>query len=283
MTSPGDLITRHGQYEWLRNGGSSPILLNGDGPIIYKITKLDGLFGLPELRQQDIDRQAGDGWIPNTSFYSGRMLIADLVVLAENDYQMMQALEAAMDSFQAEDADGTLCLYRPRVGKRLIYCRVTRAAWPSTSSVVNGVARGVLEIKAHDPRIYSIYENELVVVLAPGVTSGGGVVFMGGTWRRGSPVTITVAGPGTDVRISNSDDSNRQIKFTGTIGSGTTLTVDTKQLTVIDQLGADQSTLLSRDNQWWELHKGSNTIGVNRTGSTGTLTVRVRWRDANVI
>jgi hypothetical protein len=196
----------------------------------------------------------------------------------------MQMLMDTQEALQPEDADGVMAFRKARVGTRMIYCRPERVAFPSNSDVARGTAKGVAQWKAHDPRIYSIYEQITTITLGPGVLSGSANVYMGGNWKRdGVPSRrVEVNGPGTNVRVANSNHDNRTFKLNGTLASNQTILLNTWDLTVWDQ-GADVSAtgLLSRDSRWWQLQRGENTITVNRDSpGSGTLVVKVYHRDA---
>lgn len=279
----GDLITRDGQYEFRTGTGDHSILFNSGEPGIL-MTKLDGLFGLPDFRGTDYPKQGKDGSVPGNTLYADRTLTGDVEVLANSESQMMQSLMDVMEAMQPDGVDGTLVFRKARLGTRLIYCRPLRAAFPSTSEVVHGRAVGAVQWVAHDPRIYSLYENTTTITLGPGVTSASENVYMGGNWRRGVPCKVEVNGPGAAPRISNAAHSGRTIKLTPTMPSNQTLLLDTGRLTVLD-VGNDVSAVgyLARDSQWWELQKGDNAITVNRSSSTGTMVVKIYSRDAYVL
>lgn len=276
-----DRIEQDGQYQFNPANSDHEVLFNGRGSPQIKMIDLEGLFGLPEQRRVDVERQATDGGIPGTPFYGLRILTGNITVLADSLWDGHQAIMDLTESFQADDQDGVLIFQKPRVGKRLIYCRPSRLSIPSNSDVWSGIARGAVQWEAYDPRIYAFYEQTTTITLAPGENAGSADVYMGGNWRRGSPCRIQIDGPGTNVIVANNDDDNRQIRLDGAIGSGTSLMLDTGRLTVTNvATGDSERTRLARDNQWWELNKGANTISVSRTTTVGTLVVKVFHRDA---
>lgn len=280
----GDRIHRDGQYEFQTATGDHSILFNGDDMPQIKMLKLDGLYGLPEQRKADSERQAADGLISGTSWYLGRILTGDIAVLADSEYEMQQMIMDLGEAMQEDDQDGMLVLQKARIGKRVIFCRPEKLAIPSTYDVAKGLGKGAIQWVAHDPRIYSFYEQQVTITIAPGQTSGQATAYMGGNWKRGVPCTIAVNGPGQDPRISNAAHNDREIRLEGLLGSGDVVVIDTGRLTVKDFPSGDSLTsMLALDSQWWALQKGDNVITVNRSTSAGTMTVVVSWRDAYVL
>lgn len=276
-----DRIEHDGQYQFNPANSDHEILFNGRQHPLIKMLKLDGLFGMPEQRVQNVDRQARDGAIPGTPFYGMRVLSAEVAVLANSNWDTHQMLMDVTEALQLDNEDGVLIFRKPRVGTRLIYCRPTRVAMPSVSDVASGLTRGVIEWEAYDPRIYSIYLHTTTITVGPGETSAAETVHMGGNWRRGSPCIVEITGPGSDIIVANSHDNNRQIRLNAPVASNETLLLDTGRLTVTDVgTGESRRSKLARDNQWWELQRGNNTISAQRSTSSGTMVVKIYHRNA---
>lgn len=276
-----DRIEQDGQYQFNPANSDHEILFNGRDHPLVKVMSMQGLFGLPELRKQNFERQAGDGGIPGTPFYSLRIITAEVAVLANTRWDTHQAIMDITEALQADSEDGVLLFRKPRVGTRMVWCRPTRLAFPSNNDTWTGMARGVIEWEAYDPRIYSAHLKTLTISVPPGQTSAVGTLHMAGNWRRGVPALVEITGPGSDIIVANNDHENRQLRLNAPVASNETLLLDTGRYTVTDVgTGESRRSKLARDNQWWHLVKGDNVISAQRSTNVGTMTVKVYYRDA---
>lgn len=267
----GDLIVQNYQVEfnnWL-----------GGAATEYIIERVEGFFGMGDIEPNDnaAGKTRGEYLGPGTE--AGKTITFDVIATA--DYQ--EDMEAKMDFLGSVFAftNGTIPLITMRPGKvkRFISAQARRNSFDSDYSMAHGTARGSVEFRCPDPRWYSLAEAQTTMVIPAGQASTAAVIYSDGLSESPS-VRLELDGPCTNPRISNGNDSNRQMKFDLVMGAGDTLVVDVKQRTVLLN-GVDvYKAVVRRDNQWWVLRPGNNPITYNRTGTTGSSVLDVFTRDA---
>jgi phage-related protein len=268
----GDLVVAN--YQYVYQG-----VLLGSGTN-YRTEKVEGLLSMPDLEVFDSDRNDDHGAYVGRSLLRPRIVQMDVAVLMETLATMtdmetaLRTLSTALNPLPGRTT-AQLVFQRPGTGKRYVNARCTRRSFPSTYEVPHGLARGAIEFKCADPRIYSLTETSVAIVLT-GVSSNSGTVTNGGDFPH-RPV-LEILGPAVNPRISNAQDGNKSIKVDITLSAAETLIIDTFNRTVT-LAGANRYDVVRNDNQWWELKPGANTITMNRTGTTGNATLTVKERD----
>lgn len=268
----GDLVVKDYQYEY------RGVLLGSSTS--YKTEKVEGLLSMPSLEVFDSERQDDHGAYAGRSLLRPRIIQADVSILVETvtastDIEtIMRTLFTALNPMPGRTT-AQLVFQRPGSGKRYVNARPTRRSFPSVFEVPHGLARGSIEWKCADPRIYSLTESTTSISLVS-VSSNSGVVTNGGDFPHAPILEIT--GPAVNPRISNVQDSNRSIKLDITLSAAETLVVDTFNKTVT-LAGVNRYDVVRNDNQWWQLQPGANTVTMNRTGTTGSAILAVKERD----
>lgn len=274
----GELVVKDYQIEYRG-------LLIGSGTS-YIIESLDGLTSVPESRSNDQDRQDGHGAHPGLDLLSGRRMMLELVITGAPGADTEGKRRAATNVFQVSKNSGIvehpLHTQRPGRGKVFVNCRARRSAFVSTYEAAHGVWRGVIELFASDPRVYSNTETSTQIDIAQGSSSATQQnVVMNGDFLDGVQPVIELQGPTNNPRIQNINDNNRSLRLDVVMGAGQVMLIDMHKKTVtID--GIDRYDIVRNDNQWWSLLPGNNNILFTRTGTTGLSRLFIRKRDAYI-
>lgn len=268
----GDLVVANYQYEY------RGVLLGSNTS--YRTEKVDGLLSMPDLQAFDTDRTDRHGAFAGRSLLRPRTVQMDVNILVETATTMtdietiMRTLFTALNPMKGSTT-AQLVFQRPGQGKRYVNARPTKRSFPSVYEIPHGLAKGSIEFKCADPRIYKLTEDQTTILLT-GVTSNSGTVTNGGDFPH-SPV-LEITGPATNPRIACVEDSNRTIKVDIVLGSSDTLIIDTFNRTVT-LAGVNRYDVVRNDNQWWELQPGANTITMTRSSATGNAQIVVKERD----
>lgn len=271
----GDLVTAFQHYEF--NG-----LLLGHGTD-YIVTKVDGLLGKSDVKTTDIDRQDAWGEFPGRDMYKGRKIVFTIEVI--NDInpieQNMASLEAAwaIPDISPPASPYQLVFYRnwPTAGKRFYWGKPGRLAVPSDSDYAMGNAHVIAEIKANDPRKYSLIESsDLYTIPNTGSTFSGFSTNSGDTAM--API-LDIVGPFTNPIIQNVTDAGKAFKMSIAGLANDLLEIDMRQRTVTLN-GSDVGHNMMLDSNWWKLRPGANQIIYSRSGAGASSTMTLRRRNA---
>lgn len=266
----GDLIQRNGQYEF------RGLLLGGGGDFI--VEEVDGLFDLPNMAAQDEERQDQHGFFPGAILSSGRTIQMDIHALARSETDTSVKLDLLMAAFKTTRSQEPLVFQRAGWGKRRVYGRVHRRAFPSNYELAHGHINGSVMISCADPRMYSNDEHTASWNLASGSsTSQGATANLGN--EPVAPI-VTLGGAWVNPIITNQADENRAVRLNITTSTSDTLVINFKTRTVTRNGTDVTSSVVRQDSRWWDIMPGSNLITAARTGTTGNSNVSVRFRHA---
>lgn len=263
----GDLITLPYQYEF-RN------YLAGSGTEVI-IETVDGLLDLPDVEHTIFDREDAHGAFMGVSRLKRRVLDVDFFILG-SALDIEDKIDKFSRAFNFTAESHPFVFSRRSMPDRFINCRVDKRQIPSEYSTANGLVEGSLQLVAPDPRIYSVMEREVTFTIPAGVSSGQAVVQNHGNFE--SAPTVTIQGEADSPRISNSADPDRQTAFNLDTAAGSTMEINSKTRTIMHN-GGEITHLLVTGSDFIKIKPGDNTITVNRTGTVGTATVTVRFRD----
>jgi hypothetical protein len=279
-------------YSFSFNG----ITFGGVGSV-YQILSVDGLEGLPSIRNQDDNRGYQDGMFSGADFLSGRTITVTFNTFATSGGASAQTNFNAIQAKLLPQTSGTTPLYfiLPPSGEQFINARVRALRTTVNPEYTYGyitsqveffcpqgiyfdstLQTGSLSISAAPGRTYDrIYDlvygfGSLTSTLA--VTNAG--------WATTYP-TITITGPLANIVLGNVT-TNEYLRFTGTITNTDTLVVDTYNK-LITLNGATARNLLLGTSEWFAAPAGTSQYYL--TGSlsvAGTTTATVEWRNAYV-
>lgn len=255
----GDLVTLSFQYEY------RGVLLGANST--YQMESLDGLIGLPAVRDGNEDRSDTHGQWPGRQLLGPRILQGSVNIINLTSTALENALNSLVTIFQNSQTERGFYFMRPGQAKKVIFCNPRRVEVTSKYETTKGIARGSFELKASDPIIYSAAES--TVAIGANTTVG---ITQSGNYDEGTYPIIRYTAPVTNPVISNALDGGRTIRLNITTGAGQTLDIDTKKQSVRVN-GVTQLNAIRSDNQWWALLPGNNAIN-NATNTACSVIFR---------
>ncbi len=262
------------------------------GSTNLNVVGIDGWLGLPSLRVQDAPRAAAHGWFVGQDFADGRTITFDLEAQEATPAATAALLAAIEGQLVASSSLITLTGELPGRGVWRTQVRPRRRAQPIEYRNVLGRQQMTFQVIAPDPRLYS---NTLKApssglstasgglsfsAAAPfvfGSAGGGGLLDCSNAGTFEAPYVVTFTGPLVAPSIEHVGQA-RILSFTGTLGAGETLVVDSLARTVLLGGTASRYSWLTSLSQWFTLQPGANTLRF--TAGSGSGTVSVAYRDA---
>lgn len=263
----------------------------------YQIDSIDGLEGLPLIRNQDDNRGYQDGMVTGADFLSGRTVTVTMHVMASsgssaaNNFNLLQ--QALIPTFT-----GTLPLYfllSNAGAEQYINARVRALRAPVTPEYTYGMISIQLEFFCPEGIYYNsaLLSASLSISPAPGRTynrvypliygagsAGGSTTVTNNGWATAYPI-ITVTGPMTNLIVGNVT-SNKYLNFTGTINSTDVLVIDTYSK-LITLNGLTARNLLLGTSKWFNAPAGVSQYYMTGTGTVaGTTLGTITWHDTYV-
>lgn len=258
------------------------------------VVELEGVWESPDVRTSDVERSRAHGLWPGVDLLGGRAVTATVQANADLSDQLWVDVQEALRP-TGDELPLTVELSGFAGGRVLrSNCRVRRVAVPvDVDRYQFGVARLVVEWFATDPRFYDDSATEESVTIASPTGTGlafdatfdlsfggplpSGVVSVDNEGNFAAPWVVEFLGPVTDPRIELVS-TGRTLSFSGSVGGGQTLTVDslTKSVTLG---GSSRYSWLLPGSQWFDLAPGVNQVrlAASAGSGSGTLTFRSAW------
>jgi len=279
----GDLVTGDYMYEY-------SALLLGSGTK-YIVEQWDGLYGIPDIRANDLDRQDRHGVVPGIDLMGPRVMNATIKIDTAGFAAAETAIHDLAPVFRPRQAEVPMVWQRPRTGgsiKKYIYCRPRKLVLPTNYELAHGLGQASVQFVAADPRHYTFTPTVTNGSIATSATTGGSTFTVGGDFLTEPLISIT--GPFNNgiitlVSAPNLDDTvmaGRAIRLTGNVSAAQTLVIDFGLRTMLLN-GAPIYSYRRSDSQWWSLTPGSNTVQFTRdAGAVGSaalysITHRAAW------
>lgn len=261
----------------------------------YRLTALDGLRSLPDIREGDVLRANADGAFAGNDYLGTRTVLMELIVFGSSADDLgakVRALKTACRPASGRD-EFPVRFQVPGEDAQLFFarCRDVRMAMLVSDEAAR-IARVRVRFDATDPRIYS--DAELALVTGLSATSSGltfDAVFplsFGGVAASGvvqatndgdypAPWVATIAGPVNVPRVEHVGQG-RTVEVNLDLLAGQTLVLDSLNRAVLLDGSASRYNLLL-SSKWFTLEPGSNDIrfaGASGSGSM-TFTYRHAW------
>lgn len=287
---PTDLA---GDPTWL---GELPLNVTDDQGVEWIVTANEGWFGAPATTQQLVQRQAGHGGWPGTSYFAPRALPLAVTINAPSPDLREQAVAALK-------AAATLAATTLRV-KDAFYDR-SMSVLRQGETLVNryGNAADVsLALIAPDPRLYSTTTHTgtcglpsviggLVFPITFPITFTGsvssGAIPVSNQGNIDSPPLLRISGPADTpvVTLQRSDGTVQQLTYQGSLGSLDFLDLDCgPRRTAILNASASRRGLLTVEGGWPQIPPdtdgASSTLFFNAASTTGAPALAASWNDA---
>ncbi len=268
------------KYPTLGSFGTSPAggTVNAD---VYRIMRMDGVGGLPDIRDSREINPSRHGETSLSSYFSGRPIVLDGRIEAGN-LPKLRAMEYALRSAFSSLEDDWLYFHAwgdSSLSTR-IKCRTT--GFSIAESQDNKHYRRNFQITMRAPHpfftsVASISDEEVFLQTTAGTPNP--ITLTNNGNFQAYPV-IRITGPVTNPVIKNLTN-NLQMTFTGAIATGTYVDVDVKNRTIIDSTGANRFALLNVSSDWIVLEPGANTIDHYASIFTGVgktkVTIEHTW------
>lgn len=246
--------------------GISSFELNDPSASIYLNPDIEGLTGLPDIRESSGSNAGADGGWTSAQFYEPRLIIINGVI-ANNDVAVVEQRRRELATILSHK-ELTLSFVTEAGNKYSCEVRVTGFTTSIQSPLC--AAYWKINLRADDPLIYDNAEGDLIATLEAQRSVGGfeinfnlPVLISGGSSfvavdNNGtsdvSPL-IVLHGPLHSPSIIN-QSTNQQLDLSVDIGAGDEVLIDTKFMTatlngenIFDSVSGDYITLMPGSNR----------------------------------
>ena len=284
-------VTSLNNYSFAFNG-----YVFGGGSSVHQILDVQGLEGLPAIRNQDDNRGYFDGMFSGRDFLGGRTITMTVLTVAGNG----NSAQANYNLFQAQvlpQQSGTTPLQfqlSPAGGLQFINSRVRANLTQIDPDYTYGYIKSQLTFFCPDPRYYDNTPNiaSLIVQTPLGrgydrtynVTYGGGtqgntgLVINQGTTTTYPTVTIT--GPATNPTIGNLTTGN-SINLNYSMVSTDVIVIDSLNRTITLNGNAARN-LITGTSQWFNAPVGTSQFYFSATGTTAGAGATITYYNAYI-
>ena len=262
----------------------------------YQVLSVDGLEGLPGIRNQDDNRGFNDGMFTGRDFLAGRYISIIIQTYGANGNSAQVNFDTLQRALLPQES-GTTPLYfkfPTAASDQFINVRVRGLTTSVTPEYTYGQITSQLELFAPDPLYYNSNQQTASLDYTPpggrtynrvyNLEYGGGSVLITTTitnngWATTYPV-ITLNGPITNPVVGNQTQS-KSLTFTGTYTNTDNLTIDLYNKLIT--LNGNPARNLLVSGEWFSAQPGNNLFYL--TGAPGSTTVgitggTVTWNSA---
>ena len=262
----------------------------------YQILSVDGLEGIPQIRNQDDNRGYADGMFSGQDFLSGRTITITFLTLATAGGNSAQTNLNTIQNALLPQTTGTTPLYfiLPPSGEQFINARVRSFVTtvnpdytygfitsqvtffcPDASYFDSTLQTGVLSVSNPLGRTYNRTYN---LEYGGGSTAVTTPVTNSGRWT--AYPTITLNGPITNPILGNTTQG-KYLSFTGTYTNTDSLVIDLyNKLVTLN--GVTARNLLTT-GEWFSAPVGTSQFYMTGTGTlAGTTSATVTWRNTYI-
>lgn len=260
----------------------------------YQILEVNGLEGLPGIRNQDDNRGYADGMFTGRDFLAGRTITITFLTLASSGASA-QANFNTIQGALLPQTSGTTPLYfllSNAESEQVINARVRALRTTVTPEYTYGYITSQVEFFCPDPRYYNSNTQTLsLTYTAPSgrvynrtynLVYGGGTATLQGTvnnagWATTYP-TITLSGPIINPQIGNITTGNT-LYLSGTYSSSDVIVIDLYNKLITVNGTAARNILTS--GTWFGAQPGANTFSFYGTGTLNNVTTAtITWQSA---
>ena len=260
----------------------------------YQILEVNGLEGLPGIRNQDDNRGYADGMFTGRDFLAGRTITITFLTLASTGASA-QANFNTIQRALLPQTSGTTPLYfllSNAESTQVINARVRALRTTVTPEYTYGYIVSQVEFFCPDPNYYNENVQTLTLTYLPplgrtynrvyNLVYGGGTASLQGTvnnsgWATTYP-TITINGPVIDPEVGNVTTGDT-LYMTGIYSSADTIVVDLYNKLITVNGNAARNILVS--GTWFGALPGNNTFSFFGTGTLDNVTsATITWQSA---
>lgn len=264
----------------------------------YQVLSVDGLEGIPAIRNQDDNRGYADGMFTGRDFLGGRYITIQFNVTASPGFSAQENLNTLQRALLPQTS-GTTPLYfilSPGESEKVINARVRNFRVTVDPNYTYGLIIGQVEFFCPDPAYYDTNTQTALLNYTPptgrvynriyNLVYGGGSALITTTisnngWAQTYP-TIVLNGPITNPVLGNQTE-NASLTFTGTYTNTDNLTIDLYNKLITFNGNPARNLLVT--GEWFSAQPGNNLFYLS--GSPGSTTVgitgaTVTWNSAYI-
>ena len=262
----------------------------------YQILSVDGLEGIPDIRNQDDNRGYADGMFTGRDFLGGRNISMIIQILSSSAASAQANLNTLQQALLPQTS-GTTPLYfilSNADTEQVINARVRGFRTSVNPDYTYGYILAQVEFFCPDPRYYASNIQTATLLYSPptgriynrtyNLTYGGGSATIttniaNAGWTDTYP-TITLNGPITNPTLGNSTQ-NAALNFNVTLSSSDAFVIDLYNKLVTLNGQPARNTLIS--GTWFSASPGNNSYYLTGTGTlAGTTQAIVTWQSAYI-
>ena len=285
-------VTSLNNYSFAFNG-----YVFGGGTSVHQILDVQGLEGLPAIRNQDDNRGYFDGMFSGRDFLGGRTITMTVLTVAGNgnsaqyNYNLLQSQALPQQS-------GTTPLQfqlSPAGGLQFINARVRGNITQVDPDYTYGYIKSQLTFFCPDPRYYdnTTQTASMTYTLPLGRTYPRiyPLTYGGGSQTQTAPITnngttntyplITIYGPVINP-VVGSTTTGQYLSFNYTMAQSDVISVDLLNKTILLN-GNSARNLIIGSSQWFAAPAGTSYFYFTGTGTTyGITNATVQWNNAYI-
>lgn len=259
-----------------------------------QVLSVDGLDGLPDVRNQDSTRGYADGLFTGRDFASGRQLVFDLQIMGNSTNSARYYVnELRANLLMQQYGTSVLQFQIPSRALQFVNARVRDRDIKIDPNYTYGLAFARVVMLCPDPRIYdNALQTRVVSTPAAGTgrtynriynvtytgSGSGSLVTCTNSGTYPTVPTFTITGPCSNPVIVNST-TGQKLAFTVVLSSTDTLVVNPDLRTVLLN-GNPARNLLTTDSSWFGLPVGSTNIGFVASASSTGASLTVQFNNA---
>ena len=271
--------------------------LFGNGTV-HTLQSLDGLQGLPGIRNQDEDAGYADFSFSGNDFFSGRTITFTLQTFATAGGNSAQVNYNLLKAALLPQVSGTTPLQFRLSGSNMqrINARIRASITPVDQSYTFGKITSQWTFFCPDPKFYDDTLQTTTITINNSIgrgynrtynkTYGGGTANTAYTtvnnsgWANSYPV-ITITGPITNPTVGNYT-SGQFVSLTGTFTVNDVIVIDLASK-LVTKNGLTARNLVTGSSTWFNASAGAQQFYLNGTGTTTSITTAtVAFRNAYV-
>lgn len=263
----------------------------------YHVTTVEGIDDMPEVRQDDMDREGSHGTYTGPDYVGARVVQLGLTMIADSPDELRALTLALRAATQPQVAPAEL---RFLDWDMMALAKVRRRSMPYDAEYLWRSGTAALEFYAADPYLYSLEERSATTqAYAPAAGRTYPLVFnrtygAAGTSGRIQAVNagaapsypvLRIAGPVKDPQVEQVN-TGVTLLIDATLQPGEHLVIDTRTRAVLLQGSAPRRQWVRAGSTWPILQPGSNEIAYRGSelpsapGQPSYLTVN--WRDTSL-
>ena len=262
----------------------------------HTLQSIDGLQGLPAIRNQDEDQGFNDGMFTGNDFLSGRTITINLQTFATAGGNTAQQNFYLLKTALLPQSSGTTPLQFRLSGSNLqrVNARVRTSLVNLDFNYTAGMITSQWSLFCPDPKIYDDTLQTTTLTVTVGTIGRGyprtyPMLYGGGSnatlatlsnagWANSYPV-ITINGPVTNPTVGNYS-TGQAITLSGSFTLSDVIVIDTA-LRLITKNGTSARNLITGTSSWFSLPAGASQFYFSGFGtSNGVTSASCSFRNA---